>query len=133
MKGDDEMRASAVLIALLAAVLAFWPVIAVSTVYAQPRSKVLVAQADTNSSIYVGKTCSGKVAIENPEQYIFGMTDSNGACTTRSYLANDRDEALACAEKSCPDCTITDITWMGRFSSSAGRVNDIQNFCPVRR
>lgn len=122
------MRVTAVLVALLAATLMLSPVLVVSNGYAQP-----TAQNSENSSIYINKTCSGKVASESPDSYIFGMTDSQGACTTRTYLANDREEALECAEKSCPDCNITDITWMGRFSSSAPNVNDIQGFCPVHR
>lgn len=122
------MRSTAILVALLAATLMLSPVLTVSSVYAQP-----MAPAGENSSIYINKTCSGKVALENPDSYIFGMTNSQGGCTTRTFLANDREEALACAEKSCPDCNITDITWMGRFSSSAPDVNDIQGFCPAHR
>lgn len=105
-----------IIVALFAAVMVFSPVVRAQGPAAPP-----------------AVTCSGQEAAFFADNYVFGLQGDNGFCSVRMYYANTQAEALDCARKACPNCTVEDLTGLSKFSSSGQGINDTGNYCPARR
>ena len=86
-----------------------------------------------NTELSKSKTCKGTPVAAVSDTYFFGIRGNDGYCATHSFLANSLTEAEECAQATCKDCQVEDLTPSYHLTGSNipgfGRVGD---FCPAK-